>query len=158
LPYGDDDKRALGGGVRSYLTGSARHQTRPFEDTLGEGRKTVLAHAVEEAGLELEMALFCYDRLPLLGLEAEVRNVGRDDYPLAEIILGEASADRDGGFSLGVPPQRCSMLGNGILTVVPVHMSKRLAGVSPQACRKIPSFGSLQDWAIRYPDARCQSF
>jgi hypothetical protein len=38
LPYGDDDKRPLGGGVRSYLTGSATQQTSPFEDALGEAR------------------------------------------------------------------------------------------------------------------------
>ena len=100
MPFGDGDKRALGGVVRTFLTGAAKQQTSPFKDTLGEGRKTVLGHAIEEAGLELEMALFCYDRLPLLGLEAEVRNVGRHDYPLAEIILGEARADHGDVFQL----------------------------------------------------------
>jgi len=110
----DEDKKPLGSLVRSFLAGPGTQATEAFRDALGRGTKIVLTHVLKEAGIELEMALFRYDELPLLGIEAEVRNRGQQDYPLREILLGEARGENGGALSLGVPPERCSMLGNGL--------------------------------------------
>jgi len=110
----DADKRPLGSLARSLLAGPGTQATAPFQDALRRGTKTVLTHVLKEAGLEVELALFHYDELPLLGIEAEARNRGQEDYPLREILLGEARGENGGALSLGVPPERCSMLGNGL--------------------------------------------